>query len=296
MNRALLISTGIGCGVACSYCPQVKIGNAYRERSRERRLSVETFKACVDKLPKDVSLHFTGFYEPWLNDDCTAMLLYAHSRGFRLKVSGTLMGLRLNHVEAVSHIPFFKFAVHLPDGKGLTRIKVDDHYLEVLAALIDHDISNIGFHIHEGIEGPEALHPAVASVLEERGIEPENRWVLTRAGNIEIKGKAPPKRLVGELELCPRLKTNALLPNGDVVLCCMDWSLQHVIGNLLEMDYEELFESAEYKRVLSGYQDDRIEMLCRYCEIARTKKESQITRFKATVAALKESNTSVTGA
>ena len=30
---------------------------------------------------------------------------------------------------------------------------------------------------------------------------------------------------------CDRIYQNVLLPNGDVVLCCMDWSAEHVLGN-----------------------------------------------------------------
>ena len=102
-----------------------------------------------------------------------------------------------------------------------------------------------------------------------------NRWVNTRAGNIDIDGGTPRKRLTGELETCPRLQSGVLLPNGDVALCCMDWGLQHVIGNLLTMDYEMLLESDEYKRVLRGYVDESVDILCRYCEVAQTKAEAR---------------------
>jgi hypothetical protein len=34
---------------------------------------------------------------------------------------------------------------------------------------------------------------------------------------------------------------HVLLPNGDVVLCCMDYDLKHVIGNLVNQSYEDLY-------------------------------------------------------
>jgi hypothetical protein len=36
---------------------------------------------------------------------------------------------------------------------------------------------------------------------------------------------------------------NVMLPNGDVVLCCMDYSVKHKIGNLLTGSYWSLFVS-----------------------------------------------------
>jgi len=43
---------------------------------------------------------------------------------------------------------------------------------------------------------------------------------------------------------------NVLLPNGDVVLCCMDYSLKHIIGNLLTNDYDSLYLSSELIKIM----------------------------------------------
>jgi radical SAM protein with 4Fe4S-binding SPASM domain len=43
---------------------------------------------------------------------------------------------------------------------------------------------------------------------------------------------------------------NVLLPNGDVVLCCMDYSLKHIIGNLLTDDYDSLYLSSELIKIM----------------------------------------------
>lgn len=287
MYRALLISTGIGCGVLCSYCPQVTIGQAYKKVDGPSRMTLEIFKACIDKLPADVTVDFTGFYEPFLNPQCTDMLLYAAERGLSVRLSTTVMGLEPKEIDRFRDIGFVKFAVHLPDTKQLTRIVVDERYLAALARLTEAGISNIGYHVHEGQEGPEAVHEQVDALLAARNIEPENRWINTRAGNIESEGKRAPDRLVGELEVCSRIYQNVLLPSGDVALCCMDWDLKHMIGNLLESSYESLFESAEFKTVMRGYRDDRIDILCRGCEIARTKKATLFGKIVSGIKATK---------
>ena len=279
MNRGLLISTGIGCGVLCSYCPQASIGTAYKQFGGPSRMSFDVFKQCVDKLPSDVTVDFTGYYEPFLNPSCTQMILYAHEIGLPVRLSTTVMGLTATQVEQFKHIPFTKFAVHLPDTKELTRIIVDDTYLDALQKLIDSDISNIAFHVHEGEDGPEAVHETVAALLSKHGLEPENRWINTRAGNIEISGRSTPERLVGELALCPRIYQSVLMPSGDVALCCMDWTLEHVLGNLLESDYDALYEGPVFQHLLRGQEDDSIDILCRTCEVARTKKQVLLEKF-----------------
>jgi hypothetical protein len=90
----------------------------------------------------------------------------------------------------------------------------------------------------------------------------------TRAGNRKLAGRELPIRKRGRIE-CGRLaRQSVLLPNGDVALCCMDYGLQHVLGNLLSGDYESLFRSDEFLRVRKGLKDGAEEILCRYCAFA----------------------------
>ena len=64
---------------------------------------------------------------------------------------------------------------------------------------------------------------------------------------------------------------NVLLPNGDVVLCCMDYSLKHKIGNLLEQDYYEMFPSGGLAKLIGENMIPRhsSESLCKSCTRAR---------------------------
>ena len=41
--------------------------------------------------------------------------------------------------------------------------------------------------------------------------------------------------------------TATTLPNGDVLLCCVDYAMKHVLGNLREQDYASLFEGEQYR-------------------------------------------------
>ena len=63
---------------------------------------------------------------------------------------------------------------------------------------------------------------------------------------------------------------NVLLPDGRVVICCMDYSLQHVIGNLEKQSYYELFQGEEHKRVTLSNMSTDPEMkknsICTNCQ------------------------------
>jgi hypothetical protein len=63
---------------------------------------------------------------------------------------------------------------------------------------------------------------------------------------------------------------NVLLPNGNVVICCMDYSVRRKIGNLMKGDYFLLFSSRGMAELHSentnpGYSDKTI---CKSCNRA----------------------------
>jgi Iron-sulfur cluster-binding domain len=66
----------------------------------------------------------------------------------------------------------------------------------------------------------------------------------------------------------PFYDQNVVLPNGDVLLCCMDYGMKHVIGNLLRQDYYDLFAGLEMNRLrrinmTPGFSDCSI---CKSCD------------------------------
>jgi hypothetical protein len=62
-----------------------------------------------------------------------------------------------------------------------------------------------------------------------------------------------------------KLNHNVLLPDGTVILCCMDYGCQHVLGNLLAQPYQTLFTGAAMDAVLAGLDDPELPLLCRRC-------------------------------
>jgi sulfatase maturation enzyme AslB (radical SAM superfamily) len=251
------ITTRIGCKNHCSYCPQYILVKAYAKTSGDATMSFDMFKRYINKIPLKVDIHFTGMCEPWLNEYCTEMLLYAHAKGHKISVSTTLVGMELSDVDLLAPITFKDFAVHLPSHEGYEKIIVDEHYLQLLKKILKSKI-RIGLHIHG-----KAVHPALTSL----SALIKRQTLSCRGGNTEISNRIPMSRRRGVV-VCNRLHNNVLLPNGNVVLCCMDYGMRHILGNLISTDYDSLFFQKEFLKVQQGLRDESLDILCRYCDIA----------------------------
>jgi len=283
MKKTLVVTTKIGCINQCTYCPQEKLVKSYLNRSNIVEMHFDLFKKCIDKLPKDVAfINFSGFSEAWLNPECTRMIQYAHKKGFRINVFTTAIGLKLKEIDNIKKIPFNKFDLHLPDNKGLTKIKVDNQYLNVIHKIIKSNIKNIVYTFkkdHPSIN----IHPEIKSLLDKYNIKYFESGLTTRAGNIKIRDKTRIKKIKGQLPRCHLFDCNMLLPNGDVALCPMDWSLKHILGNLIDSDYASLFKGKEFSKIEKGLKDEALDILCRYCDIANPTAFTRIKKYMGKV-------------
>ena len=72
--------------------------------------------------------------------------------------------------------------------------------------------------------------------------------------------------IYGSLFCKNKFNSNIMLPNCDVVLCCMDYGLECPLGNLLEIEYESLFTSDTHNKVLKASLTEEECFICRKCE------------------------------
>ncbi len=84
-------------------------------------MSFETFKACVDKLPQNVDVGFAGMCEPWINPDCTKMVIYAHKQGHRIEVFTTLVGMKPSDIDQLANIPHSRILCTLTSGEKFRK-------------------------------------------------------------------------------------------------------------------------------------------------------------------------------
>lgn len=260
----LNISTVVGCSVACTYCPQgMFIKQAKKRPTYSQVMSFETFAACLETIPKDVVLPFSGFSEPFNNPEALRMIRHAVEQGYEPMVYTTLVGATVEVIDELlalnAEVPFF---LHLPSDKQTEKITVDDAYKTMLSNIIG---GPQPYELHVNV--PD-LHPDLVPVLERHKVN--ERVLHDRGGNLDrddlndLREQVWQRPHRGKIE-CGAIVNNMLLPNGDVAICCNDWKLEHIIGNLLEDSYEDLFRSAEYLRFVEAMKHDDSDTLCRRC-------------------------------
>ena len=237
-----------GCAVDCIFCPQRTLVKHYEG---DKLLSFERFKEIIDKVPREVRITFAGFTEPWLNPRCTDMVLYAYEQGHEICAFTTGIGMKVEDVDRIKHIPFNTgpnggFCLHLPDQEYLAKHPITPRYLDVVKRFNEVHQEINGFSVmcmgtvHEKVlpyfdEAPiPSMWHRAGNLLGEAILKPELMNVFDRVQTI-YTGEDPMT-----CDTYERLYHNVLLPNGDVSLCCMDYSLEEIIGNLFEQGYNEI--------------------------------------------------------
>lgn len=260
-DKTLEITTMIGCPLMCTYCPQEPLRRAYGDDVKY--MTLDTFKTCVDKLPWDCRIDFSGMAEPWVNPECTDMLEYALKKDFRVAIFTTLYNWTENDVHRVgqllldhaSQVDIFK--IHFPDEAGnMIGWKPSEEWDYAYIGMRE-IVHAAGIHYEAITMSDHGVHPALHHLP---GVYVSHSWSIAahdRAGTLDKdKVKEQPIKFVLKHEvpvMCQKTDLydqNVLLPNGDVVLCCMDYDKKHVIGNLLTQTYDEMFLGDELKKII----------------------------------------------
>jgi len=266
MMKVLEITTVIGCAVGCKYCPQSTLVKNYNDKVK--KLSINDFILFLDKLDKSINIHFTGYSEAFLNDNCMDMIEYAYNKGHKVKVNTTLVGMKISDAQRLVKIPLVGLMLHLPAEENLENINVNNEYLECLQIILKNPPCKINtvYHgktlkkevrpyfneVYRGKIHYRAGNANVENLAERSEIESDHRYVS------KLKGKIS----------CNRIYQNVLLPNGDITICCMDYGLKHIIGNLKTDSVEDLYKSNEFLKVLNGMNNENSDSLCRSCFVA----------------------------
>jgi hypothetical protein len=219
-------------------------------------LSLEDFIILALKLPPHVAIHFSGMSEPFSNPRCIDMILFAADLPNPISIYTTLSGLNMESADALFPLlessRFDEFVIHLPDASGnMPGFKLDDAYIRNLSLLLRSQYVSC-----MTMSKTAEVDPAVVSLLRKASPAslkkmPRKPFVgWTRAGNLNLfkVGDQPVNHLVRwsspiSCASTPFYDHNVLLPNGNIALCCMDYGLKHIIGNLFEVDYYDLFAS-----------------------------------------------------
>jgi hypothetical protein len=270
----------VGCPLKCTFCPQDRLRGIYGRATKY--FSPADFTTVLGRIPLHVRIDFSGMAEPWANPDATAMLRLTLERGYTVAIYTTLYGMSAEEGPVVVDLlrrhaaQVEVLCLHLPDRNGNMRgWRYDAEYEANLRAFLALGLSRVLPRFEAmTMDAAGAVHADLDHLAIRLGT-----WTgHTRAGNVSdgdvagqtLEGK-PEHHSAVACSFTPFYDQNVVLPNGDVVLCCMDYSLQHRIGNLLEQDYYAMFASGGLAALLAENMRPRFSTasLCKTCDRAR---------------------------
>lgn len=263
------ITPKIGCSVNCHFCPQEKFIKKYYNYNHDckREMSIDDFKRYVDKTPNDCIIDFSGFVEPFLARDTIKMIRYAYEKGRDIRLFTTLVGLRLEDFKQIENIPFLFFVLHIPDKMKYANIPLNEEYFKILKYIINKDKDD-GTSFVDMANCQAEPNQDIVKMINHRF--PISWQLIDRAGNLvgnELKSVKKKKNNI----YCTRtinMNHNVLLPSGDLLLCCMDYSMKRVLGNLNNQKYEDIFMGEIMSDVRYANRNEG-DILCRKCVYAR---------------------------
>lgn len=276
------VTLAMGCKLDCRFCPQGLLLKRYFAENRQRvsMMKFDSFKYVLEKVKKGGTICFSGLCEPFLNPECDDMIVYAYKNGYRVTLLTTLVGFRKESIEKIRNIVFDEVTLHIPDEEGNSKFDITEEYLENLKLFHENiKVSNYSCH--------GRIHPLVKDKIDRRKFV--NSTMHNRSGNLECGMSCNPKGkivcMVGTNENYGNWNPE-VLPDGTLILCCMDYGMKHILGNLLDMSVSEILNSREYQIVQRGMQEDGSDILCRKCVGA--KEIDQVPAYKFKVARQKE--------
>jgi radical SAM protein with 4Fe4S-binding SPASM domain len=191
------------------------------------------FAGILDNTPKDVQIDFAGFCEPFLNQFASWMMRHAIQRGYKVFLLTTLTGFTESDAKILHGCYFDTILVH--EYEGFNKQEQDDKLKQLLKSVTVDKVAQFPL------------------VEEFRFSRASSLWDIERkTGKIECGWDNTFSR-------------NVVMPNGDVYLCCMDYGLEHKIGNILSSRYDDLNRQS----IIDLCSQESSELICRKCEIAR---------------------------
>lgn len=263
----------IGCSVNCRYCPQELLLSKYFEKDKKRKshMTYDDFKVYIGHMPQETIVEFSGFVEPFLNKEAINMMEYTAEIGRDMTLYTTLVGVDDDILERVIKLPFKKVVLHTADADGYAHISVTENYLQLLERVINAQKADGS----PFVDASNCQSTPDKAVLQITSGKVNNHYELhDRAGNLEECKEQRIKHFEkhGSIycSMGEELDNFVLLPDGTVVLCCMDFGMQHVMGNLYTDTYEDIMwgEAMKSLKRAMKVENPSTPCICRKCRYA----------------------------
>jgi MoaA/NifB/PqqE/SkfB family radical SAM enzyme len=279
--RTIQIQTFTGCNADCIFCPY----GATSDSQPKGRMPPDLFRRIIDEASRYRVRRISPYLmnEPLMDRDLFDKIRYVNERIPDCKVVVTSNGHFLTPpvVDALLSL-----------GGGLHEIYVSvqgidpEPYRKTMRGTMDlgRTLANVDHFLDEqrrrGLERPKLWITMVDTAVIDarkavaywraRGVASKYTTLENRGGNIRDAESFSRTRAMSYYTTCTRLFKQAyILFNGDMVLCCVDYSREQVLGNITDRSIHDVWNgevAREIRRRYLGHEFNSLP-LCGRCKI-----------------------------
>lgn len=273
--RNLIIETTNRCSLRCSCCPNGVSGVSLRPRGMMTRETFEKVLSHLDVPMKQCYLHMCG--EPFLSKDLEYFVNRLKERGIMPIIYSNGYNIDFNALDTIVSLKGVKigFSMDVLTAEHYEKIRVPGRYEEALKSLdaIDaiftqHD-RYYGLNIIVNKDTCDSIQNRCAELFEQykhlNTIQITSAWPWPKLPNTgDLLGHVSKKYVV-----CNEVNTSfAVLWNGDVSFCSLDYSGESIIGSMLKEKYSELWNGSNARRMRRRLQyHSEACSLCKNCAL-----------------------------
>lgn len=280
--RTIQIQTVTGCNGACVFCPYPLTVESQPKGSMSREMFERVIEEAAAHRVRRISPYLMN--EPFLDPTLLDKLVFIRERAPSAKVVLTTNGSRLTpevadrllEVDALHSLYISFQGVDKAEYESTMRGSlVFEETLENVLGLIEKWRRKGGrarFSIVVTMVQTNRIDAEMAVAFwKSKGVE--SKWTpLENRGRLIASAQdlAPRGRPLRPYAHCTRLFKQAyLLFNGDLVLCCTDYTRKMVLGNIRNSTLHAVWNSPKARTVRRLYSEGRLDQipLCGGCEI-----------------------------
>lgn len=258
------------CNLRCIMCP-------YQKMKRKKKLmSMKLFKKIVDEAKQLGCARITlqVYSEPLMDPHLIDRIKYIKSKGVEAGffTNATLLDEKMALKILNSGLDFIKFSVDAGNKEDYEKIRIGADWDKVK----DNIISFYKKRRELKLKKPEISIFMIKQESNEKNIKSHKDFWSAYTDSINISvvdNRAEDKISESFLKKyknpypCFTPRGLTILSNGKLVICCLDYDGEMVLGDLKTQSLKEIIETDKFKKILDlhmSFKGDKIEM-CKNC-------------------------------
>lgn len=291
--RTVQIQTRTGCNADCIWCPYGESFPTQPKGTMEWGLFERIVEECARHKVRRISPYLMN--EPFLDKELPKKIRFIHDNVPTAKVVVTTNGSRLfpDVVKEVVDLGPALHAIYI-SFQGMEK----KGYEKTMRGTMDFETNLMNINrLIDALEAKQAKFPKVWITMvdtnvidakkaiaywQKRGVHSKYTTLENRGGNIQDAESLAHTEMDYYTECTRLMKQGYILFNGDMVICCTDYSRQMVLGNIVDSSVYEVWNGTQavtYRRAYLSHRFDELP-LCKVCKVDRVK-EVEVMPWKA---------------